>query len=140
VDHDHVLTVATKAKSAGAHRFALVSSVGAGPASRSFYLRTKGETERDLQALGFETLEVLRPSLLLGERSERRPAEAMGIAVTRGLSALMVGRLRSYRPIPADQVAAAMVAGLLQGKPGVHVRSHDEIEALARELAAPRPA
>jgi uncharacterized protein YbjT (DUF2867 family) len=132
VDHDHVLTVGRRARAAGAERFALVSSVGAGATSRSFYLRVKGETERDLQDLGFGCLELFRPSFLVGERSQRRAGEAVGIAVTRGLSALMVGRLRSYRPIEAGQVAAAMVAAMLQGAPGVRVRNHDDILALAQ--------
>jgi uncharacterized protein YbjT (DUF2867 family) len=105
--------------------------VGADSASSNFYLRVKGEAERDLGALGFEVLEILRPSFLVGERQERRPGEAIGIALTRVASGLMLGPLRAYRPIDAKIVAEALVRAALRGEPGKHVRIHDEIRALA---------
>jgi uncharacterized protein YbjT (DUF2867 family) len=47
VDHDYVLTAALHARRAGAAVFVLNSSLGADPAAGSFYLRVKGEIERD---------------------------------------------------------------------------------------------
>ena len=131
VDHDYVIAAARLGRQGGAKRLCVVSSVGADSASANFYLRVKGETERDLEALDFEVLEVLRPSLLVGERQERRVGEAIGIALTRVTSRLMLGPLRAYRPIEAKAVAAALVQAALRGKPGVHVRTHDEILQLA---------
>src|SRR3990167_8571773 len=49
VDHDHPLEVAYLARRHGARAFAFNSALGADAASRVFYARTKGETERDLQ-------------------------------------------------------------------------------------------
>ena len=57
---------------AGAEQFVVVSSVGADPASKNFYLRTKGEMERELSKLPFKALHILRPSLLIGKRAEFR--------------------------------------------------------------------
>lgn len=131
VDHDHVLTVAELARAAGATRFALVSSIGADPDARAFYLRVKGETERDLGGLGYDCLEVFRPSGLLGERVDRRLAEKLSIPLLRVVSGALVGPLRPYRAVGAGTVARAMVAALLAGEKGIRVRTHDDIQALA---------
>lgn len=137
VDHDLVVAVARRAREGGAGRAALVSSVGADPTSWNFYLRTKGEAERDVAALGFECLEVARPSFLVGRRAEPRPAEAAGIAASSALAGLLVGPTRRYRPIDADVVAAALLTALRRGAPGVHRREYDELVALAAGRAAP---
>ena len=51
----------------------------------------------------------MRPSILLGDRNERRPAERAGIFVGKLIAPLLLGPLRKYRPIHADDVAAAML-------------------------------
>ncbi len=66
VDHDAVLAFAKAALAAGASGFVLVSGLGANARSRIFYNRVKGETEADLRALGFASLAIAQPSLLLG--------------------------------------------------------------------------
>lgn len=131
VDHDYVLAVGKLAREEGARRFALVSSIGADASSMNFYLRVKGETERDLRALDYPTLELLRPSVLDGQRSEKRSGEAASLAVMRFVAPLMVGGLRAYRPIEGRAVAKAMVRALAKGEPGAHVRTYEEIVALA---------
>ncbi|MDY0000379.1 MAG: NAD-dependent epimerase/dehydratase family protein [Polyangia bacterium] len=136
VDHDYTLETARLARERGARRFGLVSSIGAAAGARSFYLRVKGETERDLETLGYESMHIFRPSLLLGERAERRRGEAAGGATARAMSWAMVGALRKYRPIPAERVAAAMLAAVLSGEPGRHLYTHGQILALA---AKPEP-
>lgn len=130
VDHDYTVKVAELAKAAGATRFALVSSVGADAASRNFYLRTKGETERDVEAIGFPTLVVARPSVLVGTRHESRPGEKIGIAVGRAVSFAMIGGLAKYRPIEARVVAKAMIAAIAQGAAGTRVLLHDDLVQL----------
>ncbi|HEV2495675.1 MAG TPA: NAD-dependent epimerase/dehydratase family protein [Terriglobia bacterium] len=131
VDFDYTLKVAQWSRAAGATQLALVSSVGADPRSRNFYLRTKGEIEEAIAGLSFASLHIFRPSILVGERRERRLAETLGIGVARGLQFLLVGGLRRYRPIPAATVASAMVAAVATGAPGRHVYHFDEMKALA---------
>lgn len=131
VDHGYTVTIAELAKAAGATRFALVSSVGADPESRNFYLRTKGETERDLEAIGFSSLVIARPSFLVGERRQERPGEKVGIAVSRAFTFAMVGALKKYRPIEARVVANAMVAAMSVGHEGRVVLLHDDLVKLA---------
>jgi uncharacterized protein YbjT (DUF2867 family) len=131
VDHDYTVEVARLAKKRGAVRVGLVSSIGAAVGASSFYLRVKGETERDVESLGFESLEISRPSLLVGERKEKRRGEAAGIAVTRVVSFALVGALRAYRPIGADCVAAALLGAVLAGEPGRRVHTYDGMVALS---------
>lgn len=133
VDHALVVEVARLARQGGARRAALVSSVGADASSTTFYLRTKGEAERDVAALGFECLELLRPSFLVGERAEPRRGERLAIALSSALAGALVGPTRRYRPIEADTVAAAMVTALKRGTPGVHRREHAALVALAAD-------
>lgn len=131
VDHDYPVALARLARAAGATRLALVSSIGASPTARNYYLRMKGETERDVTGLGYECLELFRPSMLVGRRERRRLRESAAMALMRGAAPALAGPLRPYRPVTAEQVAAAMVAALDRGEPGTHVRTFDGIIRLA---------
>lgn len=134
VDHDLPLRVAEAARRAGARAFALVSSVGADARSGNFYLRTKGELEDALRHLDFPSLHLLRPSLLVGDRTEERTGERLAMATSALWSSVLFGPLRRYRAIDADVVARALVGAAVLGEPGVHVHEHDALVALARAL------
>ena len=108
VDHDYVQNVAKWAKGYGVERVCLISSIGANPNSTSFYLKTKGKIEQELIALGFRHLCIVRPSLLLGKREEYRWAEEISAKLFPVFTFLMVGKLKKYRAVRADKVAAAM--------------------------------
>ena len=129
VDHDYPLRAAELATTEGADQFLLVSAVGADPQSRIFYNRVKGEVEGAVKRLPFRAVWLLRPSLLLGERSELRVGEKVAAAVALPLAPLLVGRLRRYRPVAGRDVAAAMVRLALEGDTGGVVES-DEITAV----------
>ena len=131
VDRDLVLALGGIAHRLGARQALLVSSVGASAQSGNFYLRVKGEAERGLGALGFERVDCLRPGLLLGERGERRPAEALGQRLAPLANLLARGPLRRYRAIAADDVAAAMVGLYGRTGDGRHVHEYDAIKAVA---------
>jgi uncharacterized protein YbjT (DUF2867 family) len=109
VDHDYPLELARMALRRGAQRFLMVSALGADARSRVFYSHVKGETETDIRSLGLPKVWFFRPSLLTGDRTEPRSGERAAIAVGKVVAPLMVGRLRRYRPIAADAVAAAMI-------------------------------
>jgi len=130
VDHDYVLAFARLARRSGATRFILVSSVGAG--GRGLYLTTKGEVEAAIGSLGFDRVDIMRPSLLLGPRADRRPAEFLGQRIAPMLNPLLVGRLARYAALDADIVAAAMAELTTETAPGVYVHHVSEIRALAR--------
>ncbi|MBO6635951.1 NAD(P)H-binding protein [Parvibaculum sp.] len=131
VDHDYIVAFANAAKAAGAKRFMLVSAIGADATSSIFYSRVKGETERDVEALGFEALHIFRPGLLLGERAERRTLEGIGMGLAPYLNPLMLGPARVYRSIPAATVAGAMRGAAASGLSGRHVHTYDAMIRLA---------
>jgi uncharacterized protein YbjT (DUF2867 family) len=131
VDLHAVVAFARAARAAGADTFALVSSAGADARSRTFYLKTKGEAEAAVAALGFPSLTVLRPGVLLGDRGESRPGEAIARAILPFVSPLLAGPFRPYRPIGADVVAAALVRAAAASLPGQHVLGNDAIAAMA---------
>ena len=122
VDFEAVQAVARAARTAGATRLGLVSAMGADAGARLFYSRVKGEAEDALTALGFASLVIARPSMLVGDRSalnqpERR-GEVIAAAVSAALRPLIPANLRAIR---ARDVAQALVAAVARGAPGRHV-------------------
>jgi len=130
VDHDFVVALARQSAARGATQFMVVSSIGADPRSAVFYSRVKGETERDVSAVPFRAVHIMRPSLLVGERSEHRPLEHISIRLFSMLAPLLVGPARRYRPIRAEVVARAMVAVAHRADQGVHVYESDRLAEL----------
>ena len=124
VDHDLPLAVARLALRQGARAYALNSALGADPASRVFYSRTKGELERDLTALGFPSLTLVRPGLIGGERQEQRPAEQLAVKASQWLRPLLPPR---YRVVPAERIAHHLLEAALACEPGVRVLSSEQL-------------
>ena len=124
VDYEYPLAVARCARAHGAGAYALTSSMGAKATSRTFYLRTKGETERDLATCGYPSLTLVRPSLIGGERGERRWAEALGLKLFAVLGPVLP---RRYRIAPAERIAATLLAAVRAARPGVRVVESEEI-------------
>jgi len=123
VDHDYPLAFARAALTGGTKRLFIVTAVGSSAKSSIFYNRVKGELEDALATLAFPNgVHVFRPSMLLGERGESRPGEAVGKAVMGALGFAFAGALKKYRAIDGDDVAKAMVhIAAKQTDPGIHV-------------------
>ncbi|MGA3187957.1 MAG: oxidoreductase [Bryobacteraceae bacterium] len=133
VDFDYPKMLASRAAAAGGVKFMLVSSVGSDKGSRNFYLRVKGELEEVIAGMPLEAALFFRPSVLIGEREESRPAEAIGAGIARAISFALLGPLRKYRPIPAGTVAEAMVSAAFHEVTGVHIYHYDEMLRLASQ-------
>jgi len=118
VDHDYPLEAAGLAKTHGARSFVLNSAMGADVGSLFFYSRVKGETERDILALGYEHTVLVRPGLIDGPRSEPRPMEQWARRV---LSAMKPVLPRSLRPNSPQAIARAMLDAALSAASGVTV-------------------
>ena len=135
VDQDLVLSVAETAKAQGVERFVHVSSVGAAIASKNFYLKVKGEVERDLTKLRFDRLDILRPGLLRGKRdNDRRPGERIGIAAAPFVNLMLHGGFRQYRAIRAETVADAALALARRAARGRFIHDNDAILRAAKTL------
>jgi uncharacterized protein YbjT (DUF2867 family) len=130
VDHDYVVGSARVAAGAGARRYLLVTAAGANADSRIFYNRVKGEAEAGVRAQPFEGVVILRPSLILGPRAERRTSEALAQRVAPALGWMMIGPLRRYRAVDAAAIARAMVRAAKERTRGVRIVESEEIQEI----------
>ncbi len=121
VDCEIPFALAREALLCGAHGVAVVSSVGADANSSNFYLKVKGEMEEGIRGLGYPSVDIFRPSFLMGDRQESRPGERAGIAAAKALQGVFVAGLSKYRPIEAADVARAMAKAAGEPKPGERV-------------------
>jgi len=129
VDFDLAVAFARAAKAAGARRFGLVSSSGANAGSALLYPRVKGEAEKAVAGMGFDTVVIARPSLLLGERAKPRAAEKLGEAALALARPLLIGPWRKYRAIEGDTVAVSLIASVRGKFPGVLTLESDALQA-----------
>jgi uncharacterized protein YbjT (DUF2867 family) len=120
VDFEYPLTVARLGLKKGARHFLLVSALGANSQSGIFYNRVKGELEDQLRSLGYRSVTIARPSLLLGARKEFRVFERLGMVI----GEFIPGR---YRPVQASAVARSLVMAARVDAPGFHIIESDEI-------------
>jgi len=130
-DVEAVLRFAEAARTAGATRFAVVSSVGAATDSKKFYLRCKGEMEEGVTRLGFPAVDIFQPSLLLGPRKQARPLETLGKLLAPAVNPLLTGARESWRAIPALTVARGMLGATRRGGRGVYRHTYAAICQLA---------
>ncbi|MEZ4999826.1 MAG: NAD(P)H-binding protein [Bacteroidales bacterium] len=122
--------IASTAYENGVKRIAVVSAIGARSSASNFYNRIKGLMEEDITGLGFSRKVIVRPSMLLGRRSEFRLMETLGKGVMKGLSFIFTGKLKIYRAVHGRVVARAMIA-LLGIDEGRIIYLSDELEGLA---------
>ena len=135
VDEALVLRLARAALTAGARNFVFVSSVGASPQAKAFYLRLKGQVEDRLRKLGFRRLDILRPGLLRGPRKgDRRLAERAGIVLSPLANLALHGPRRPYRAIDARIVARAALQCASEKAAGTFVHEYDGIRRLTKRF------
>jgi len=109
VDLEYVLSTGRLGLKNGATRLLVVSAVGADETSSFFYNRVKGEMERKVQELGFQSVYIFRPSMLGGKRTEFRLGEKIGTFLMQLLGWLMIGKLKRYKIVSASKVAKHMI-------------------------------
>lgn len=113
---------------AGYPHFVLVSAHLANAHSSIFYNRLKGETEEKIQTFPFESIQIFRPSFLVGKRKETRILELTGGKLIQLLSPLLPA---AYRPIEADVLAKAMLHAVYKNQTGTHLYTYTDIKSLA---------
>ena len=135
VDYGIPVALAEMVSRKPVERFIVISSIGAKAESANFYLRTKGEMEQSLiQILGKKVI-IIRPSILLGKRSEYRFGEEAGKWFTDLLNPLFLGRLARYKGIQARDVARAMLYLAIHGAEKQIIES-DQLHMLSKSYTA----
>ena len=133
VDYGIPVNAAHAGKENGIDQYVLMSAVGANEKSKNFYLKLKGEVEGEIAKVGFRSVHFLRPSILLGERNEFRPAESLAKGLMKATSFLFIGKLSKYKAIHSRDVARAMLAASRRIEPGVSIYEYDEIQKLLQQ-------
>jgi uncharacterized protein YbjT (DUF2867 family) len=123
IDHDYQLSFAKAARENGVPHVVLVSSLGANRSSSIFYLKLKGLIERDVEALQFPQLSILRPPSLIRKHA-KRPAETVSVKLFQLANAL--GLFKTMAPVPTESVARKMADLGLETKKGLEILTGQE--------------
>jgi uncharacterized protein YbjT (DUF2867 family) len=134
VDHDYPLMLAEVMRKNSAQTFNLISALGADTTSFFFYNRVKGLIEEAVKQLDYSKINILRPSLLDGDRMESRPGERLAILISRFLDPIITSFASKMQAIKIEEVAHVLVHLALNGKPGVNVIESNEINRIYKTL------
>ncbi len=116
----------------GVSQFLIISALGADSKASNYYMKTKGEIEDFLKVTTFKSVDIMQPSLLLGNRKEFRFAEKIGGAVMKLLSFAFVGSLAKYKAIESKTLANAMFVIAQKNTSGVSVYESDKIQEIGK--------
>ena len=130
VDFTYVVNLGKWCASNGVQRFMLVSAMGSNLKSGIFYNRVKGEMETAVSELNIPQIQIFRPSLLMGDRTEKRGGEKIAQVVMGSLGFLFAGPLLKYKGIHADVVAKAMIKSAKADAKGFAVFESDEMQRM----------
>ena len=127
VDYHYNLMFAEACKTKGVKRFILMSALGANSRSSIFYNRVKGELEEAVINLNFESLTIIRPAILEGNRIEHRRGELIARKAMKIINPLLIGKLKRYRSVNIEQVVNAMIDAATVNHRGVRIIENENI-------------
>ena len=130
VDFEYPRQFAAFALQNKVQKYFIISSLDADANSGNFYLKTKGEIQDFLKDCNFESVTVLQPSLLLGNRTEFRLGEKVGAFFMKTLSFLFFGNLKKYKPIESETVAKALLKIAQTNNKGFKIYESDAIQEI----------
>ena len=125
VDFDYPVLLAKLSRERGAKQYLLVSALGASKSSFIFYIQVKGLTEEAIASIGFESLHIMRPSLLVGPRPEHRAGEDAAKWFYGAFGFLIPGK---YKAIESIKVARSMLVLAAQDKKGNFIHESGELQ------------
>ena len=128
IDFDIISNAVKACKEKKVKHFSFVSSAGADINNKSFYLKLKGEIEKEVESKQLNSSTVYRPSLLLGKRKENRFGEKVAQIIIPLISFLFPD---NYKPIKASDVAKAMVTEAKKIEPGFKIYHYRDILKLS---------
>lgn len=132
IDKRAVLDFAAACSDADVQHFELLSSVGVGSSSRSFYLRTKGELEDGLRALEFSRLSLFHPSMILTPTNRYGLSQAITLKVWPWLTPALFGPMRKLRGIDVRKLGEGIAENVLTEGSGEETLEWDDFVRLTR--------
>ena len=109
IDYGIPVAAAKLAKGNDIDTFLVISSMGANTNSSTFYIKTKGEMEQDVLQQDIYKTFIMRPTLIGGDRNEKRTLEKIGLTLFKVIQPLLIGSLKKYRIVEAKTIAKAMI-------------------------------
>jgi uncharacterized protein YbjT (DUF2867 family) len=109
IDFGIPVTAAKLTKANGISTFLVISAIGADAESSIFYSKIKGEMEQAVLSEKIEMTHILQPSIIGGNRQEKRIGEKIGLVIVKLLQPLFFGRFKKYRITEAEDIAQAMI-------------------------------
>jgi uncharacterized protein YbjT (DUF2867 family) len=131
IDLELPVYLAKELNNKGCNTVSIISSMGAKASSSIFYSSVKGQMEEAVKQINFKSLSILRPSIIAGQRNEKRFGEKIGLVVMKVMNPLLIGSLKNYKSIRASDIAKALVNSAIIQKSGTTVYLSDEIKKLA---------
>ena len=132
VDYEYPRQFASFAMQNKVKQFLIISALNADAKSSNFYLKTKGAIQDFLENCEFESVAVLQPSLLLGNRAEFRFGERVGAFFMRTFSFVFQGNLKKYKAIEGETVAKAMFKIAQRKNTGFKIYESDAIQEIVK--------
>jgi uncharacterized protein YbjT (DUF2867 family) len=130
VDFDAVLAVARAGIARGATKLGVISAMGASSKSGVFYSRVKGEMEEAVSKLGYQSVCIVRPSFLEGDREalqqHSRPGEKIALTALSLFKPLIP---KNYQAVQASDVASALLRQVRSGINGTTVLLSGQLQA-----------
>lgn len=112
IDVDIPTKVMQLAKKYGIEKCVLISSLGVSAKSPFFYSRMKAQLDENARKIGFEELIIIKPSMLDGNRTEKRLGEKLSISIGNFLG--KTGLINKYRPVEVINVAKCMIQSIIE--------------------------
>lgn len=106
IDYGIPVEAAKLCKQNSINNYIVISSLGANPKSKIFYNQLKGEMQRDVLAQQIEHTHILQPSLIVGNRKEKRTGEDFSKHFMKVFGFLIPPR---YKMIQSNTIAQAMM-------------------------------
>lgn len=133
VDFTYPYELAKIAQENGSAQFNLVTAYLANSKSLFYYNRVKGDVEAAIQTISIPSINIFRPSLLIGKRIEKRAGERFFSKLAKVMNPVFRGKLKKYKPTEATLIARAMLNAALKEENGVHIYEPDDIRLLGLE-------
>ena len=121
IDHDLVASFAQMSIRSKARSFHVVSSKGASAKSFFFYNKVKGEMEDYLKSLSMPSLYIYRPSLLVGNREEKRTGEKLAISMYHLTSPILPKGVSKNLGTKVEELSKKMADNIIGHQAGTHL-------------------
>jgi uncharacterized protein YbjT (DUF2867 family) len=129
IDYSYQYEFAVAASENQVPVYVLISAASADPESGFFYIRMKGELERDVKSLEFKACHIIQPGFLQGQREKERAGEKFIVSVLNMFNT--IGLFNKYWPVDGKTVAKAMVQAAGSTRSGIYTYAWDEVFELA---------